>query len=71
MESVRRRRPDLDLTHVDDWFDKNISDAIGADASRALTLLEKHNFTFLIEDRVRFGIWERSGTGQSPKATRG
>jgi len=52
LESVRRRRPDLDLvlTHVDDRLDKNMSDAIGADASRALALLEKHNFTFLIED---------------------
>ena len=52
LESVRRTRPDLDLvlTHVDDRFDKDISDAIGADASRALALLEKSNFTFLIED---------------------
>jgi hypothetical protein len=52
LESERRRKPDLDLvlTHVDDRFDKNISDAIGADANRALALQEKHNFTFLIED---------------------
>jgi hypothetical protein len=52
LEAERRRRADLDLvlTHVDDRLDKNISDAIGADASRALGLLENHNFTFLIED---------------------
>jgi len=52
MESERRTKPDLDLvlTHVDDRFDKNMPDAIGADASRALALLDKHSFTFLIED---------------------
>ncbi len=45
-------KPDLDLvlTHVDDRFDPHMRDAIGADAARALPLLEKHNFTFLIED---------------------
>ena len=41
---------DLVLTHVDDRFDKNMRDAIGADASRVLPLLDKHSFTFLIED---------------------
>lgn len=52
LESARRRRADLDLvlTHVDDRFDSNMPDAIGADARRALALLEKSNFTFLIED---------------------
>jgi hypothetical protein len=52
LEGERRRKPDLDLvlTHVDDRLDKNISDAIGADGSRALGLLENHNFTFLVED---------------------
>jgi hypothetical protein len=52
IEAVRRGRPDLDLvlTHVDDRFDTKIRDAIGADASRALPLLEQHDFTFLVED---------------------
>jgi hypothetical protein len=52
LESTRRDKPDLDfvLTHVDDRFDKSIHDAIGADASRVLPLLDRHSFTFLIED---------------------
>jgi hypothetical protein len=52
MEEARRTKPylDLALTHVDDRFDPNIRDAIGADAARVLPLLEKHSFTFLIED---------------------
>jgi hypothetical protein len=41
---------DLVLTHVDDRFDPHIRDALGADAARVLPLLEKHPFTFLIED---------------------
>jgi hypothetical protein len=52
LESMRREKPDLDLvlTHVDDRFDKNVRDAIGADAGRVLPLLDRHSFTFLIED---------------------
>jgi hypothetical protein len=52
LESARTRKPDLDLvlTHVDDRVDKEMPDAIGADASRTLAMLEKHNFTFLVED---------------------
>ncbi len=52
IDRMRRGRPDLDLvlTHVDDRFDSNMRDAIGADASRVLPLLERHDFTFLIED---------------------
>jgi len=38
------------LTHVDDRFDTGMKDAIGADASRVLPLLDKHAFSFLIED---------------------
>jgi hypothetical protein len=59
MESVRLSKPDLDLvlTHVDDRFDKNIRDAIGADASRVLPLLDRHSFTFLIEDPAT--IWNQ------------
>jgi hypothetical protein len=45
-------RPDLDvvLTHVDDRFDTGMRDAIGADAGRALSLLDTRPFSFLIED---------------------
>lgn len=52
LESVRARKPDLDLvlTHVDDRFDTGMKDAIGADAARVLPLLDTHSFTFLIED---------------------
>lgn len=51
-ESFRVFRPDLDvvLTHVDDRFDKGMKDSIGADAERVLPLLDKHSFSFLIED---------------------
>ena len=45
-------RPGLDLvlTHVDDRFDTGMKDAIGADAARALPLLDTQPFSFLIED---------------------
>jgi hypothetical protein len=48
----RAFRPDLDivLTHVDDRFDPGMKDAIGADASRVLPLLDTQSFSFLIED---------------------
>jgi hypothetical protein len=57
LESVRRTKPDLDLvvTQVDDRFDKNMRDAIGADSARVLPLLDHHAFTFLIEDPAT--IW--------------
>jgi hypothetical protein len=52
IETVRKEKPYLDLvlTHVDDRFDAGMRDAIGADAARALPLLDSHSFTFLIED---------------------
>jgi len=52
IEVERRANPALDLvlTHVDDRFATGMRDAIGADAGRVLPLLEKHDFTFLIED---------------------
>lgn len=52
LDAIRAGRPDLDLvlTHVDDCFDAGIRDAIGADAARMLPLLDRHNFTFLVED---------------------
>jgi hypothetical protein len=46
---------DLVLTHVDDQFDPHMREALGADAARALPLLDKHTFTFLIEDPAT--IW--------------
>ncbi len=49
---MRKLQPDLDLvlTHVDDRFDTGMKDAIGADAARVLPLLDRRDFTFLIED---------------------
>jgi len=41
---------DIVLTHVDDRFDTGMKDSIGADAERVLPLLDKHAFSFLIED---------------------
>ena len=57
MERVRARHPHLGLvlTHVDDRYDTRMRDLIGADASRLLPLLDKHDFTFLIEDPAT--IW--------------
>ncbi len=52
LEAARRQKPHLDLvlTHVDDRFDTGMRDTIGADAARLLPLLDRHSFTFLIED---------------------
>lgn len=57
IENIRQTKPDLDfvLTHVDDRFDTRMRDLIGADAARVLPLLDKHDFTFLIEDPAT--IW--------------
>ncbi|MEZ5400386.1 MAG: hypothetical protein R2729_12010 [Bryobacteraceae bacterium] len=57
MEEIRKRRPDLALvlTHVDDRFDTRMREAVGADAARLLPLLERHDFTFLVEDPAT--IW--------------
>ena len=57
IESLRREKPDLDLvlTHVDDRFDPRMHDLIGADAARVLPMLDRHDFTFLIEDPAT--IW--------------
>jgi hypothetical protein len=57
VEALRRGKPNLDLvlTHVDDRFDAGMRDAIGADAARVLPLLDRHSFTFLIEDPAT--IW--------------
>jgi hypothetical protein len=50
--AIRSRRPQLDvvLTHIDDKFDTNMRDLLGADTSRILPLLKQYDFTFLIED---------------------
>jgi hypothetical protein len=52
LDSVRASRPwlDITLTHVDDRFDSRMPELIGADSARTLPLLQKHDFTFLIED---------------------
>jgi len=41
---------DVVLTHVDDRFDTGMKDSIGADAAGVLPLLDRHSFSFLIED---------------------
>ncbi len=52
METARRSKPDLDivLTHVDDRFDPRMRDALGADTAAVLPLVDRHGFTFLVED---------------------
>ncbi len=57
IEEIRRSKPHLDLvlTHVDDRFDTSMREKIGADASRVLPMLARHDFTFLIEDPAT--IW--------------
>ncbi|HYZ87130.1 MAG TPA: hypothetical protein VE621_22125, partial [Bryobacteraceae bacterium] len=52
MEEIRKTKPDFDLvlTHIDDRYDGRMRDLLGADAVAALGLLDKHSFTFLIED---------------------
>lgn len=52
IEQARRRKPHLALvlTHVDDRFDTRMKELIGADAAGLLPLLDRHDFTFLVED---------------------
>jgi hypothetical protein len=59
LETLRREKPDLDLvvTHVDDRFDAGMREAIGADATHVLPLLDTHSFTFLIEDPAT--VWNQ------------
>ncbi|MBZ5585107.1 MAG: hypothetical protein LAQ30_23450 [Acidobacteriia bacterium] len=58
IEGARREKPGLDLvlTHVDDRLDSGMRDAVGADAARTLPLLDRHSFTFLIEDPAT--VWD-------------
>lgn len=57
LDRIKRAQPHLDvvLTHVDDKFDTRMRDAIGAESARLLPQLDKHDFTFLIEDPAT--IW--------------
>ena len=52
VDLIRREKPHLDLvlTHIDDRFDTSMREKLGADSSRALPMLGKYDFTFLIED---------------------
>jgi hypothetical protein len=57
LANLRRQQPHLDLvlTHVDDRFDTQMRDLLGADAAATLPLLDRFDFTFLIEDPAT--IW--------------
>ena len=70
LDVMRRERPHLDvvLTHVDDRFDTRMRESIGADASKVLPLLAKHDFTFLIEDPAT--IWNLGPSRYPQIATR-
>lgn len=59
IEKERSRKPYLALvlTHVDDRLARGMKDLIGADAARLLPMLDRYNFTFLIEDPAT--IWNR------------
>ncbi len=59
IERARRHKPHLDLvlTHVDDRADPRMRDLIGADTTRLLPLLDRYDFTFLIEDPAT--VWDR------------
>jgi hypothetical protein len=52
LETLRRDKPNLDiiLTHIDDRFDTNMRNALGADAARVLRGTEGMGTGFLIED---------------------
>jgi hypothetical protein len=52
IEQLRGDLPHLDLvlTHVDNLLQPETRDRIGADAKSLLPLLDRHSFTFLIED---------------------
>jgi hypothetical protein len=52
---AKRRHLDIVLTHIDDRFDTNMRELLGADTSRVLPLLNRYDFTFLVEDPAT--IW--------------
>ena len=60
IDKIRSTRSYLDvvLTHVDDRLDTSMRDAIGADSAQLLPLLERQNFTFLVEDPAT--VWNEA-----------
>ena len=52
LDRIRQERPGLDIavTYVDDRFDTTMRDALGADSSRVLPLLDPYGATFIVED---------------------
>ncbi len=69
IEQLRSRRPHLGLvlTQVDDRYDTGMRDLIGADSARALALLDRHDFVFLIEDPAT--VWSH-GPERYPEIAR-
>ena len=55
LAEIGRGELDLVLTHIDDRFDTRMRDSLGADSARVLPLLDRQEFTFLIEDPAT--IW--------------
>jgi hypothetical protein len=47
---VRKSYLDVVLTHIDDRFEPDIRDALGADVARSLPLIRAHKSTLLVED---------------------
>lgn len=52
LSSIRKEKSHLDivLTHIDDRLHTQIPDLLGADTTKVLPLLDRHDFTFLVED---------------------
>jgi hypothetical protein len=52
IDEMRKTKPHLDLalTHIDDRFDTSMREKLGADVTKTLPLLDRRDFTFLIED---------------------
>lgn len=52
IDEMRKTKPylDLALTHIDDRFDTSMREKLGADVTKTLPLLDRRDFTFLIED---------------------
>lgn len=69
VDSLREAKPHLDLvlTHVDDRFDTRMGELIGADAAGVLPLLDRYDFTFLIEDPAT--VWHL-GPNRYPEIAR-
>jgi hypothetical protein len=47
------------VTHIDDRFDTGMRDALGADAAALLPEMDRHDFTFLVEDPAT--VWHLGG----------